>query len=339
MPETPQEILKQRRAAFFILAAMVLALIHFTMRIDWRGDTAVIPKAEYIEQGARKAHRLCLLLPVDNTLDMHALAASFSDVGITWVMLRLPMWTPTNRRVEYSRMELHRMTDSIRVLRSLGFRIILAPVYWDGHRFSPIPTTPPSASMYRAYSDLVASLAMFAAESACDALLLDGMFGAPAVSVLQWLDLLALIREHYHGLIEVRMDTGLTPSMYLSHIDGAYFESDSLIQAHVAQDFSNGVAPTPLYLMTPDPDHYNTGTAPWMPKLHVRFPETNTMNLVRTAKAIPSVHGIVLAGTASIREIMERETADGVRNSLRNLRKEWLSLDLRSDRPSLKSVD
>lgn len=267
---------RERRTAYFIIAVMVLALLWFAGQAGWfsagsdeRADVAPPPSpAKQIDQ------RRGLCLPVGRLADLRdrldaSAAGKLHENGVNWLMLRLPVWTPTPRRFEYNSFELEHLSEIVETAHAAGMGVTLAPVYWDGSALSTIPPVPVNATLFGYYRDMLLDLAGVAAESGADALQLDGLFGSTAVSAVEWTDLLGELRARFSGAIEGRIDEGHTPAMYLTQLDAAALAPADTTAPDISGDLFAALREKhvnkALLLIMPDPDRYHSNGMAWDP--------------------------------------------------------------------------
>ncbi len=326
MRDEIQEQTKARRAALFILAAMTLALVYMVVQLDWWSSDSAPPPA--VVRNTIAAYRIIVQPPAGDWLNTGnpAVAASrFKSAGALWVMLRVPLWTPTSRRAEYSIVEHAQLSGTISALRDAGARVILAPVYWNGSVLSPRPAPAMSKEFFLTYSGMATSMADFAEESGAEALLLDGVFGDPSISAAEWVTLISEIRSKYSGALEGRIGEGLTPRMYLTHLDGGYVAQAGTGSAASQQDETG----TPLYLLMDDADEYTTGAFPWQPRLRKAVREDGTFQaMLATTDEVQSLRGLVLTGAGIAMELMSNDDSSDHIAALRSLRQRRLVQDL-----------
>ncbi|MFZ1729407.1 MAG: hypothetical protein WBQ23_00210 [Bacteroidota bacterium] len=315
---------REWRTAWFIVAVMVVALFWFASQAGWfAGDAdesaAVLPApaptpAKVITQ------RRGLLLPIMEFSAMReqldiTTAGVVHENGINWLMLRLPVWTPSPRRFEYSSFELSDLSDIITAAHSAGMGVTLAPVYWDGKAMHTIPPVPVSTTLFGQYHDLLLDFADIAAESRADALLLDGLFGSTTVSATEWVDILAELRERYSGSIEGRMDEGHTPPLYLNQLDAAVVAAardtasksiSSILGATLVAFPNKGVQ-----FIMPDPDSYTAKGMRWKPMITTTADAGIAEEFLSTSKLTSNeCRGFFLSGAASFEILIRAGDSD-----------------------------
>lgn len=273
---TQSHTTRERRTAYFIIAVMVLALLWFAGQAGWfsTGTGASADATPPPSPAKQIVQRRGLVLPVMKLSDMceqldAASAASLHENGVNWLMLRLPVWTPSPRRFEYNSFELDHLSAIVETAHAAGMGVTLAPVYWDGSALSTIPRVPVNATLFGYYRDMLLDLADVAAASRADALQLDGLFGNTAVSATEWTDVLGELRTVYSGAIEGRIDEGHTPTIYLAQLDAAALAPTDTIAPALSADLFAAIrekhAEKSLFLIMPDPDHSTTKGMPWEP--------------------------------------------------------------------------
>jgi hypothetical protein len=273
---------RERAATWFIAAVMIAALIWFLGQADWFAarDTEAIPATVASRAGDNITMRRGLVLPVLRIAELRdrmdaSTCMHLHEQGVNWIVIRLPMWIPSPRRLEYDNIDFRHVQDIIHTARAAGLAVSLAPVYWDGDSLHDRPPVRAGSGFLRQYRGMLLEIAAAAAAGKADALLLDGLFGNPGVSASDWLQLLADLRSVFPGLIEARIGEGYTPSIYLRQLDGALlpvFEGarrmnqvsiDSLLAANRHEAGEN----TKLLLTMRDPDGYAANGMPWNPQL------------------------------------------------------------------------
>lgn len=304
---------RERRVAYVLVAVMVLALLWFAGQAGWfsaaveESPSAAAPPspAQQISQRRGLILPLMELAAIGERLDAKS-AAALNDNGINWLMVRVPVWTPSPRRFEYNGFDLDHFSGIVASAHAAGMGVTLAPVYWDGSAVSGTPPVPVNAPLFGLYRDMLLELASVAAESGADALLLDGLFGNTAVSAAEWVDLLAELRAEYSGRIEGRFDNGHNPVIYIDQLDGACLElsgSDStgtgydMLDALLIAYPDKGVT-----ALMPDSDRYLSDGAPWQPALDAKAGTANPENYLSTAfLSSPKCNGFFLSGDRTFR--------------------------------------
>ena len=185
-------------------------------------------------------------------------------------------------------------------------------------------------SFFSTYRDLSEDIAAFATDCGADALLLDGVFGDPSVSVSEWLDLLALLRSTFPGMIEARMDEGLTPPMYLVHIDGAYIANDTVRFSTLTSSLPAHKKDVPMYFTMADPDRYASAGEPWKPVLSTSPDRRDAiLALLSSSNGAHPPRGIVLSGKAITDALLsDNEPGNDITSALRSIRQRRLVEDL-----------
>ena len=278
MTDTRDQSPRERRTAYFIAAVMVFALLWFAGQAGWfdGGDekSVVVPDAP--TRVDEITYQRGLALPV---LPLKDLAATFSarmantlgTNGINWILIRVPLWTPTPRRFEYDRFDLAALSAIVDSAHTALLGVTLAPVYWDGSALSTLPPGPVNATLLGQYRDMLHDFAEAAAESGADALLLDGLFGSTDVSAAEWVEVIGEMRARFPGRIEVRTDVGHTGSLYLNQLDAAHLTATGDTAVHPVPDvLAATLSAFPdkgLRFHMPDPDSYAAGDMPWQPVL------------------------------------------------------------------------
>lgn len=330
MRSQEQELQRGKRAALFIVAAMLLALMYLLGQLNFsgtgEGESVPPPPKETVA-----AYRIALQLPAaerDALPDARALTRDLGRYGVKWVLYRLPLWTPTARRAEYGMEDLARHAERITALRAAGLRVITAPVYWNGRALMARPDPAMSREFFLTYRNLVLDMAAFAKDCGTEALLLDGVFGDPAISAAEWLDLLAALRATYDGKVEIRIGPGFTPAIYARHCDGVYISAENGGLASDALSVPDA-GRAPIYLVADDADGYTSGILPWQPVLREESPSIErAKDMLQLAEAHPQCRGIVLSGSAVLSSLLDTGPAGPLSIALRDLRQRMLSRDL-----------
>lgn len=304
---------RERRTAWFLVAVMVFAFLWFAGQAGWFSNvveenpsTAAPPSpARQITQRRGLMLPLLELATLSERLDKKS-AASLNDNGINWLMVRMPVWTPTPRRFEYNGFDLDHFTDIVATAHAAGMGVTLAPVYWDGIAVHGIPPVSLGAPLFGQYRDMLLDLASVAAESGADALLLDGLFGNTAVSAGEWVDLLAELRAVYSGRIEGSFEKGHIPAIYIDPLDGACLElsgSDStstgvnMFDALIVAYPDKGVT-----ALMPESDRYSADGTPWQPAPDANAGTANLEQFLSTAfLSSPKCDGFFLSGERTFR--------------------------------------
>ncbi|MCZ7555246.1 MAG: hypothetical protein M5R41_02425 [Bacteroidia bacterium] len=331
MRNQEQELQRGRRAAVFIVAAMLLALVYMLGQLDFSGpvgdaSTPPPPKEETVA-----AFRIAVQLPADDLYmlpDARVIARVLEHHGVKWVLYRIPLWTPTARRAEYGLEDLGRHAERISALRAAGVRVIAAPVYWNGSTLTSRPGSALSKEFFLTYRTLVTEMAVFANDCGAEALLLDGVFGDPSISAAEWLELLTALHTAYDGKVEIRIGSGCTPAIYMPHCDGAYISANN---GSMAADVLSApdAGRTPIYCIADDADSYTSGILPWQPQLREETPSLDgAKEMLRLAEAHPRCRGIVLSGSAVVATLLDTGSANPLSAALRDLRQRRLSQDL-----------
>jgi hypothetical protein len=310
---------------------MLLALVYMLGQFDWSvgdgGDPAPPPPPVV----TTAAYRIGVQLSAGDwysVADARAAARDFGQSGVKWVLYRIPLWMPTMRRAEFGKDELARHGEVITALRDAGLRVIAAPVYWNGKTLTPRPDPALSKEFLLTYRQLVLDVAEFADAHDIEALLLDGVFGDPSTSASEWLELISALRAAYDGKLEIRVDAGLTPGIYIEHFDGAYLESaDGTIASGTIAPSDAGS--TPVYILASDTDAYTDGALPWQPVLNTeRISAEASKAILALADRYPQLRGIVLSGSATISELRRTGHESPLSTSLRSLRQRTLLQDI-----------
>lgn len=273
---------RERVATWFIAAVMVAALLWFAGQAGWfvPREQATIPSVTVHQPGKNISMRRGLALPVMPIAELRdrvdaTTCAQLHANGVNWILIRLPLWIPSPRRLEYDAFDFARVQDIIIQARAAGLGVSLSPVYWDGSAMHDQPPVRITSSFLHQYRDMLLKIAAMAREYGADALLLDGLFGNPGVSVSDWLQLLGDIRGVFPGALEARLEDGNTPLMYIRQLDGGLLSAldrqdtpeavvnDSLIAAYRSEAGSE----TKLFLVMPDVDVYAADGLPWIPVL------------------------------------------------------------------------
>jgi hypothetical protein len=269
---------RERRTAYFIVAVMVFALLWFAGKAGWLGgwlddDVTEAPQVSPAEDITYQRGLVLPLMPLKELtvlFDGPALSNLRSN-GINWIMVRVPVWTPSPRRFEYDGLDLARLSGIVETAHAVGMGFTLAPVYWDGSTLSTLPPVPVSATLFGQYRDMLHDFAVIAAESGADALLLDGLFGSTDVSAAEWVEVIEDLRLRFPGRIEIRTDKGHTGLLYLNQLDAAHLTATGDTTAHPVPDIlaaTLGAFPDKgLRFHMPDPDVYAAGDMPWQPVL------------------------------------------------------------------------
>lgn len=322
MHESMKSPPRERRTAYFLVAVMVLALLWFAGQAGWfsavleEGPSAAAPPspAQQISQRRGLILPLMELAAIGERLDAKS-AAALKDNGINWLMVRVPVWTPSPRRFEYNGFDLDHLSGIVASAHAAGMGVTLAPVYWDGSAVHGTPPVPVNAPLFGLYRDMLLDLATVAAESGADALLLDGLFGNTAVSAAEWVDLLAELRAEYSGRIEGRFDKGHNPVIYIDQLDGACMElsgGDStgtgynILDALLVAYPDKGVT-----ALMPDSDRYVSDGSPWQPVLDANSPAANAMDFLSTPFLSADIcDGFFLSGDAVFRMLGIDQASD-----------------------------
>lgn len=313
---------RERRTVYFLLAVMVLALLWFAGTAGWfPGAEVERPRETPPPSPAQQiSQRRGLMLPIMGTaalvarLDANA-AATLNDNGINWLMVGVPVWTPSPRRFEYNSFDLDHLTGIVATAHAAGMGVTLAPVYWDGNLVRAIPSVPVNATLFGRYRDMLLDLASVAEESGADALLLDGLFGNTAVSASEWVDLLGEVRGEFPGRIEGRFDNGHIPPVYIDQLDGAcmdvsdgdststgYNMLDALLVAYPAK----GVT-----ALMPEPDRYIADGSPWTPTLASKQDPGNPLDFLSLPfLSADQCNGFFLSGDKTFRMLAAEPEQD-----------------------------
>jgi hypothetical protein len=330
MRNEEQELRRGKHAAMFIAAAMLLALVYMLGQFDWSGGVADERTPPPLK-ASTAAYRIGVQWPAGDyysDADVKALARGFGQSGVKWVLYRIPLWTPTARRAEYGKDELAHHGERIAALRGAGFRVIAAPVYWNGAALTPGPEPAMSKEFFLTYRELALDMAGFADEHGVEALLLDGNFGHPSISAAEWLELISSLRTVYSGKLEIRVDDGLTPGIYARHFDGVYLGSanGTIDESAVTAAAEGGTA---VYILATDTDAYTDGAFPWQPSVSTEGASEETTNgVLALADAYPQLRCIVLSGIATIDALRHTEHESPLGGTLRSLRQRTLQQDI-----------
>ncbi|MBR9976708.1 MAG: hypothetical protein KFH87_01350 [Bacteroidetes bacterium] len=273
---------KERAATWFIAAVMVAALLWFAGQAGWFSpqEQETIPAAVSLDTGKNISMRRGLALPVLPIEELRnrvnaAACVQLHANGVNWILIRLPLWIPSPRRLEYDGFDFIRVQDIVRQARAAGLGVSLSPVYWDGSTMHDQPPVKITSSFLQQYRDMLLDIAAIARECGADALLLDGLFGNPAVSATDWLQLLEDIRGVFSGALEARLGRGHTPMMYIRQLDGGILSApdrqnapgaavnDTLFAAYRNEAGSE----TKLFFAMRDVDTYAADGMPWIPVL------------------------------------------------------------------------
>lgn len=284
---------RERRTAYFIAAVMVFALLWFAGQAGWfgGGDEEAVTVPDTPGRVDEITYQRGLALPV---MPLKDLAATFStrtantlrSNGINWILIRVPVWTPTPRRFEYDGFDLAALSAIVDSAHTSLLGVTFAPVYWNGRALSTLPPVPVSATLFGQYRDLLHDFADVAAESGADALLLDGLFGSTDVSAAEWVEVIAELRARFPRRFEVRTDEGHTGSLYLNQLDAAHLTATGDTAVHPVPDvLAATLSAFPdkgLRFHMPDPDLYAAGDMPWQPVL------TRTGDLAKSLEYLSS---------------------------------------------------
>lgn len=269
---------RERRTAYFIVAVMVFALLWFAGQAGWLGDwtddeVTEAPQASPTEDITFLRGLVLPLMPLQELTVLldGASASNLRSNGINWIMVRVPVWTPSPRRFEYDGLDLARLSGIVETAHAARLGVTLAPVYWDGSALSTLPPVPVSATLFGQYRGMLNDFAETATESGADALLLDGLFGSTDVSAAEWVEVIEEMRTRFPGRIEVRTDKGHTGSLYLNQLDAAHLTATGDTAVHPVPDvLAAALSAFPdkgLRFHMPDPDVYAAASMPWQPVL------------------------------------------------------------------------
>lgn len=320
MPDTQTK--SERYTAYFILAVMVLALFWFVRQAGWLGGGSEEIEAPAAPPSPAKqiTQRRGLILPVMELSELReqldiASASALNENGINWLMVRLPVWTPSSRRFEYDSFAFENLAGIVETAQAAGMGVTLAPVYWDGSALHSTPPVPVNSRLFGHYRDLLLRLADIAAESRADALLLDGLFGSSAVSASEWVDLLAELRTKYSGRIEGRFDKGHIPVIFMNQLDGACMElsgGDStgkdydMLGALLTAYPDKGVT-----ALMPESDRYASAGMPWQPVLDAKGGAADPENYLSTPfLSSAKCDGFFLSGDRAFRMLTARPLSE-----------------------------
>lgn len=259
-----------------------------------------------------------------------ASASALNENGINWLMVRLPVWTPSPRRFEYSSFEFENLAGIVETAQAAGMGVTLAPVYWDGAALHSTPTVPVNTTLFGHYRDLLLRLADVAVESRADALLLDGLFGSPAVSASEWVDLLAELRTKYSGRIEGRFDKGHIPVIYIDQLDGACMELSGADSTDTGYDmFDALIVAYPekgVTALMPESNRYSSAGMPWQPALDAKASTANPVDYLSTPfLSSAKCDGFFLSGDRAFRMLAAGQEQDiPLARKLRAMREENL---------------
>lgn len=322
MSDASTQFPREKRAAIFIVTAMVLALFWMLMRLDFGGTEHSVPERRSI--AGKAAHRIALQLAPDalRRLGADSVAATLRDAGITWVVVPVPLWSASGRRAEFSTLEWEALAEDARLMTRAGLRVLLAPLYTEATGLRPRPAHNISGAFLSSYRDLVEECAALAARAEATGLLLDGVFGEQRVSASEWLDLIARVRGEYDGLLEMRIGKKATPALYTVHANGAHVDETAVMP--------KASSATPLHIVMDDRDIWTSSQVPWSGgELRAAPALRRAEQLLERAAGDSSVHGVTLTG-AELLDILR--AGDGRSRSLRSriaaLQTQWMTLDL-----------
>ena len=302
---------RERRTAWFIAAVMVAALLYFASQGGIIQDimtTSEAPPEEYADLSGitRRAVELPLDFPAYEQTRIDRTAAELRSNAVNWVVLRVSLWVPTPRGIEYSSFDLRETEEAVRRLKTAGLGVTLAPVYWDGSALRSMPPFAPQRSFFRGYRVMLLDMASAASTSGADALLLDGLFGFGGISAGSWLQLLTDIRGRFGGSLEARMDSGQTAALYLRHLDGAHISPDSAHVARLRQEESDDAH---LFLLMHADDRYESSVEAWEPLLVEEDDVLQyAMQLISREEDGAGTAGFTLAGVQSYRQLLQEDS-------------------------------
>ncbi|MCB2206383.1 hypothetical protein KQI65_16685 [bacterium] len=292
---------RERRAAWFIAAAMLVAIVYIVSQGGLLKD--ILGGSESVEQEMPPYHRgqfrRAVMLPLNfmekEATERNRATAQMKEYGINWLEVPLPVWQATSRNLEYNSFDLRATTDMIHNLREQDFGITLVPLYWNGDTLSTAPQGELGAAFLQSYRVLLLDLAGHATTSGADAILLDALFGEPSVSATEWLALITDMRKLYAGSLEIRLDSAATPEMYLRHFDGAHIAPDSLRLIAIREDAPD----KPIYLRNPLRDRYASGLFPWDPVNANLHHDLHILTRILDLTESMSTGGFTLAGLSA----------------------------------------
>jgi len=297
---------REIHTAWFIAALMFSALVYFVSQggliqqflPDEAANETVFDADQQQDRLKRlERYRRSIALPLSATsTENDSLAHAFArlrQIGINWVELRVPLWTATARRLEYSAFELDEITRIIDLAHSYQCGVTIAPMYWDGEFLSTAPRVDVSSGLYASYRDMLLDLTRATASAGADALLLDDLFGAAGVSATEWVTLLDELRSEFGGSLELRTDEQSTPSPYLRQLDAAHIPADTALYYHIRES-EPGVR---LLLRSVDSDRYTSEMDRWNPVLRDFSADEHALfETITLAKKLDSLGGFVLSG-------------------------------------------
>ncbi|MBN1448482.1 MAG: hypothetical protein JXA28_11170 [Bacteroidetes bacterium] len=330
---------RERTTAWFIIAVMAAAMLYFAsvgglLRGLLPAEEAASPPPADLSHITRRAVQLPLSFPSFSTERINRHAEALRSNAVTWCELRIPLWTPTTRNLEYSSYDLRRSIAVIRQLKAHGLGITLAPVYWDGKHMAAIPQTSVARAFFRAYRSMLFDMAETCSAAGADSFLLDGVFGADMVSAADWLHLLNELRDVYAGSIEARMSPGQTPTLYLPHIDGVHVESDQEISERLR------TSDIPLQLRTAARDRYVPSSEPWLPMLADADTSMHSMFSALDELIVLDVNGdFVLTGATAFDLLGNERRADNpLAVRVRAMRQRGIDRELMNRQPEFRSA-
>ncbi|GEM_PF-1479546 len=326
---------RERRTAWFIAAVMVAALLYFASQGGILRDllsTEEAPPEEYADRSAitRRAVELPLDFPGYERARISSATTVLRANAVNWVVLRVPLWIPSPRGIEYSSFDLRRIEQAVRQLKDAGFGVSIAPVYWDGDSLRAAPSFLPPRAFFRGYRVMLLDMAAAAASASADALLLDGLFGFGSVTAGSWLQLLTDIRGRFPGSIEARMDSGFTPQLYLRHIDGAHLSSDLGRVTTLRKERDDAR----IYLQLPSKDEYASSVEAWQPVLVTADDVLQAaIQLISQEEDRAETEGFTLTGMQAYRQLLRKDSP--LARAMSNRRQRGLIRELKSRQQEL----
>jgi hypothetical protein len=342
----PGSTVRERRTAWFIAAAMLAALLYFAsqggllsgllndLQLQEAKKAAVSSQVDF-----SKINRRTVTLPLSITAlsekDLDSQLRQLHRNAINWVLLRLPVWTPTSRNLEYSSFDMDRARTVIRKARTLGIGVTVAPMFWDGATLSAMPRADITAAFFASYSDMILDVASMASTSGADALLLDALFGAPAVSAAEWVQLISELRAEFFDALEVRMNAGETPLAYLRQFDGVHISPDSAAITRLNSEAEG----SRIHFMMENEDSYTSSLEQWKPVLVTRADmEAALAKMLSFVKRSKNLSGFTLSGTVIYEQLTAIDDPPSpLVHTLQRLHEEQIILQLGQRQHELRS--
>lgn len=328
---------REVHTAWFIAALMLAALVYFVSQggllqqfLSDEPDTADdSPSAVHGERAQRLTHyRRTVVLPLATCYEhSDSLELEFSRLkttGVNWVEIRIPIWTPTTRRLEYDRFTLDEIPHLVQLAHRTQLGVTVSVLYWDGAALTVTPQVDVTSGLYSSYRDMLLDVAQAATDA--DAFLLDALFGASDVSAAEWLELLGELRTAFHGAIEQHVVNQEKFSPYLRQLDAAHFPTDSSVYRHLRRAEPN----LRLFLRSEESDSYTSGLQLWkavLQKVSVR--ETALLETIALAAELDKLDGFTLCGERAYRQCaMDTDYGTEVMHSFRALVKQQFLREL-----------